>query len=153
MRLLRLFFRIVVPPGLVGASAVWLASRWVFLVVTIPLPTGALHLRADHEGWVFQLGDTQSVVYPTIGVQERQRGAGDWHSWMQDIDPFWLGSAFVFAEWQPNTSATTGRFLLFGVKHYVVVLMSVAAVCMLIHHESLQKQKDDNADSVVDTEI
>jgi hypothetical protein len=152
MRLLRLFLRIVLPAGLTTACVVWMLSQWVFVVVRIPLPTGNLHLRADHEGWVLQLANTQSTTHPVLEFHRRQRTTGGWRDWMQDLNPNWLGSGCVYADWQNSTFAVTSRFHLFGVKHYVVVLMSAAAVCMLIQCESHQKRKAISADSVVEIE-
>ena len=152
MRLFRLFLRIVLPTGLITSCVVWVVSQWVFIVVRIPLPAGDLHLRADHEGWILQLADTKSTTHPEFELHQRQRVTGDWHHWMQDLNPYWLGSACVSANWQNSTSAVTNRFQLFGVKHYVVVLLSAAAVCMLIQSDWLQKRKALSADSAVEIE-
>ncbi|MEO2020038.1 MAG: hypothetical protein ABGZ53_37380 [Fuerstiella sp.] len=153
MRLLRLFFRIVIPMTLVASSVVWLASQSVFLMIRIPLPTGDLHLRADREGWLLQLSNTLLDKRPTIQIHERHQGTGDWHSWMQDINPSWIGSACVYAAWQQKSAAVISRFRLFGVKHYVIVLVSAAAVCLLIQAELRQKRKACAADGVVEVEV
>ena len=152
MHLLRLFLRIVLPAGLVTSAVFWMVSQWGLVVVRLPLPTGNLHLRADHEGWVSQIDSTQSIRHPELVFHERPRTAGSWQDWMQDLAPVWLGSACVYADWQVSTSTGTCRFLLVGVKHYVVVLMSAAAVCMLIRYESLQKRNAVAADRVAEIE-
>jgi len=153
MRLLRLFFRIVVPMTLLSFSVVWLISQSFFVIVRIPLPRGDLHLRADHEGWLLQHSSTQPGKRPTFELHERHPGAGDWHEWMQDINPRWLGSACVYAAWQHKAASAMSRFQLWGVKHYVVVLVSAAAVCILICLESSQKRKTRTAVSSVELDV
>ncbi|HIF00465.1 MAG TPA: hypothetical protein EYG03_08525 [Planctomycetes bacterium] len=152
MRLLRLFLRIVMPMTLVTSSVVWLMSQSVFIMIRIPLPTGDLHLRADHEGWLLQLGNRQFKKRPTFEFHERSPGIGGWRDWMQDLNPDWLGSACVHAAWQHRGGLVISRFQLWGVKHYVVVLVSAAAVCILIRLESRQKRKTRTADSAVESE-
>ena len=152
MRLLRLSLRIVLPTGLTVSCVVWMTSQWSFIVIRMPIPAGNLHLRADHEGWILQLGDTQATTGPGLEFHPRQRMTGDWRDWMRDLNPYWLGSACVCANWQISNSAVTSRYQLLGVKHYVVVLMWAMAVCMLVWNDWHQKRKALPADCVAESD-
>ncbi len=153
MRLLRLFFRIVLPTTLVMSSVVWLMCLSAFVMIRIPLPAGELHLRADHEGWLLQHSSTQFGKRPAFEFRERHAGTGDWHDWMQDINPCWVGSACVYAAWQNKAASVVSRFQIWGVKHYVVVLVSATAVSILIRCESWRNAKTRTTDRGVEFDV
>ena len=108
------------------ASITFLLGQSKTAFATIRTPAIGCTVRADAEGWIFQIASPGSIFDYDFSTQPG-RMAGTWASQLEDLSPTWITGAVVYSGWQVNSI----RFNLIGIRHYAMI--SILAISTLLY--------------------